>query len=217
MNSTIFNTFIVGKGGSGKTFFISNQASSLLQEGKKVLFVDYYDVDTFPEAPCLVINQLVTSGNDLDTFTYENFETLLTDFLQKNNSAKIIISIPEIGNERAGRICDFLADFMLHNQAFFAGYRIFIDEMYRFDASKILRLLSGSKNNDISYTLVCQYVDQLSKEVADTLLKTCKNVIFKVGPYDSTYIGGIYGLDPDVLYTLTQYEHKELGPLDSSI
>ncbi len=216
MNSTNFNTHIVGRAGSGKTFFISNQASALLKEGKKVLFIDYYKVDTFPEAPSLVINHLVTFGNDFDNFKYEDLEKMLKDFLQKNSSAKIIISVPEIGDERARRICDLLTDYILNNQEFFADYFIFIDEIFRFNPVKIQQLLSESKNNHISYTFVYQYLEQFSKEVTDKWLNTCKNIIFSISPDDSAYIAGAYGLDPDSLHSLKQYEYKELGPLDSN-
>ena len=51
MNKNILNTHIIGKAGSGKTFFASNQAASFLKEGKKVLYIDYYRTETFSEVP----------------------------------------------------------------------------------------------------------------------------------------------------------------------
>ena len=89
MNTKFFNTHIVGKAGSGKTFFASNKASDLLKEGKKVLFVNSYEMDTFSEAPSLVIvppvnASMMLGGSDFDKFSYEDFEKIIKDFLQKN-------------------------------------------------------------------------------------------------------------------------------------
>lgn len=213
METTIFNTNIVGNSGGGKTFFASNQATSLLKEGKKVLYIDYYKVDTFPEAPSLIINHLVTFGNDFDNFTYENFEKMLKDFLQTNSSSKIIISVNEIGEERTRRILDMLAEFILKNKDIFSNYFIFIDEANRFSHDKLQQLLSESKNNNISYTLIHQYLEQFSDEMEDVLLKSCKNIIFMVSSGDSKHIANIYGLDPDLLHNLKPHEYKELGPM----
>ena len=214
MNKNILNTHIIGKAGSGKTFFASNQAASFLKEGKKVLYIDYYRTETFSEVPNLVINPEVTFGGDFDNFKYEDFDKILKDFFAKNVSAKISILEGEFGDERTTRMCYFLSDFILKNKDIFSDYFIFIDEASRFDHVKIEQLLSESKDSNISYTLIHQYLDQFSKEMTDELLKTCKNIIFKLSPSDISYIATMYDLNPDVLSALENYEYKEIGPLN---
>jgi RecA/RadA recombinase len=215
MNSTNFNTHIMGRAGSGKTFFISNQASALLKEGKKVLFIDYYNVDTFPEAPSLVISPLanplliLTNDSSDDAFKYEDLEKTLKDFLQKNSSAKIIIAKDQIGEARATRICNLLLDVILNNQEFFADYFIFIDEIFRFNPVKIQQLLSESKNNRISFTLAHQYMEQLQEDLNKVLFTTCKNIIFKISPFDSEFVASTFGANPAELENLNPFEYRE--------
>jgi len=213
MDSINFNTHILGKSGSGKSFFISNQASSLFKEGKKVLFVDYYKVDAFPEGPILLINHLVTFGNDFDNFKYEDLEKMVKDFLQKNSSAKIIISVPEMGEERSARICNFLADIILNNKELFADYFIFIDEVNRFDSKKIEQLLLESKDFPMSLIIAHQYMGQFSEEFGSVLFHACKNIIFNISPFESKNIASTYNVDPALFENLKPYEYKEFEPI----
>ncbi len=206
----------MGKAGSGKSLFASNKASDLFKEGKKVLFIDYYRTEIFSDAPNLIINPSVTFGGDFENFKYEDFEKIIKDFIQKNSSAKISILEGEFGTERTQKICSFLADFILINQDIFSGYSIFIDEVNRFDVGKISQLLSQSKNNNISYTIIHQYLDQFSKDMAVTIVKMCKNLVFRISLQDSEYIASIYGLESDALYNLPQYEYRELGPIEEN-
>jgi RecA/RadA recombinase len=220
MNSTNFNTHIMGRAGSGKTFFVSNQASALFKEGKKVFYIDWYNVDTFPEAPSLVIKPpansvfILTNNPNDDAFGYENLENMVKEFLQKNSSAKVIIAKDQIGEARATRICNLLLDVILNNKELFADYFIFIDETYMFDSKKIQQLLSDSKDLHISLTIVHQYMGQVSEELGDTLLRTCKNIIFNISPFESKHVASIYNVDPALLENLKPYEYKEFEPIN---
>jgi hypothetical protein len=213
MDTKKHNVHIIGNSGRGKTFYASKQAIELLAEGKKVLYIDYYKVDTFPDAPSLIIDPIVTFGNDFDKFTYENLEKILKDFLQVNPSAKIIISVGEMGELRAKHILDLTADFILNNKDIFSDYYIFVDDVDKLNQDKLQQLLKDSSNNNISYTLIHQYLDQFSEEVSEALLKECKNIIFKSAHGDCERIASMYGIDLDSLYNLPSYEYKELGPM----
>lgn len=157
---------------------------------------------------------MLSNNFDDDNFKYEDLEKTVKDFVQTNSSAKIIIPDAKIGPDRAEHVSRLLADVILNNKEFFADYFIFIDEINKFDDSKIQKLLSESKESRISLFFTHQYMGQFSDELSEIILRTCKNIIFQISPSDSSLIASIVNTDSESLEKIKSYEYREFDPVN---
>lgn len=168
------NTHIMGRAGSGKTYFISKLAIELTKKDSPFIYISTFDDFGELSPP--------TAKFTLDT------EPVVKEILRhiaSKESVSIYIPKGVIGPEAAREIMKELIQEIIGNYKVLENYTLFLDEAQNIDNESLIKVLENSNTNNYSVYLSHQYLEQLSEELEKTIMNICKQyVYFRIAAVD---------------------------------
>ncbi len=202
-NQSLLNsklTHIMGRAGTGKTYFVKNQIEEIIKNNKNVIYLSAFD-------------DIVVDSNLLEKVYIENEDDIKNTYIE-NKNLHIVFDRRKIGEDEAIKLANKFMLSKIESGKLSEKTYLILDDCQKYEDDIFNKII----NSSVNVVLIHQYIEQLNDDTQFLVFNHCeKGIYFNMAKSNIDTLKLYYKEDVkeiDTISNLDVYEYIILSKKD---